>query len=860
MPSGRVDGVMIATTGASSNRAAEILGERQHAIYRETDRMFAVLMTVQWIFGIIATTWVSPLAWEGQSSTVHPHVWSAVFLGAAISAPPIVLAWLRPGGPLTRYVIAVGQMLTSALLIHLTGGRIETHFHIFGSLAFLAFYRDYRVLIPATIVVVADHLLRGLFLPESVYGVLVASSWRTFEHAGWVVFEDVVLVVSCVRGQREMRVAARRTADLEASQDRYRATVENIADSMVVFDAETLAILEFNSSYANRAGAPADTLRGLRLTRSMVGGPQDVPLADEIAGIMRNGRPVIVERTLRRFDGTTVETSCSLSPTTFGGRPAVCALIHDISSRKQVESELARARDTAIESARLKSEFLANMSHEIRTPMNGIVGMSGLLLETGLSAQQRDFAETIQMSADSLLTIINDILDFSKVEAGKLQFDRIDFELRTSLESCLDLLAEKAAAKNLELALFIEHDVPANLMGDPGRLRQIVLNLLGNAVKFTDAGEVVLHVSRAAGTGADVAGLRFAVRDTGIGISQETQDRLFSAFVQADGSTTRKYGGTGLGLAICRRLVELMHGKIGVESEPGRGSTFWFTAEFGRGTEQIVMKPDGPGVLVDKRVLVVDDNATNRKVLHHQLALWGAKDTCVGDAAAALHALQTQAQFDLLILDVQMPPVDGFELAASIRQLQAYATVPIVLMTSLGDLEDRQRLQALGITAKLHKPLKAAQLRLALTNALSSGEISRPSPIAPDITVVASRARILVAEDNTVNQKVALLQLRKLGYAADAVANGAEAIAALSAIPYDLVLMDCQMPEVDGFEATRRVRAMRGRRIPIIAMTANALNGDRESCLDAGMDDYISKPVKTTELDVMLRRWLAQAA
>jgi two-component system, sensor histidine kinase and response regulator len=845
---------------AIDRRAGELFAEQQQTIFSETDRMFAVLLAVQWIFGICAALWVSPREWAGATSTTHPHVWSAVFLGAAIAFPAIGAAVLRPGGPMTRYIIAVSQMLAGALLIHLTGGRIETHFHVFGSLAFLAFYRDYRVLIPATAVVVGDHLIRGLFFPESVYGVLAASAWRTAEHAGWVVFEDVVLVLSCLRGRREMLVAARRTADLEASQDRYRATVENITDSMVVFDAETLEVLEFNSSYASRAGAPPDQLRGVRLTRAMVGGTQDVPLADEIAAIMRHGRPVIVERTLRRFDGTTVEVSCSLSPTTFAGRPALCAVIHDISNRKQVEAELARARDAALESARLKSEFLANMSHEIRTPMNGIVGMSGLLLETGLTQQQRDFADTIQMSADSLLTIINDILDFSKVEAGKLQFDCIGFELRPTLEGALDLLAEKAADRKIELALLIDHDVPDNLMGDPGRLRQIVLNLLGNAVKFTDAGEVVIHVSRATSSRADVAALRFAVIDTGIGIPPAVQSRLFSAFVQADGSTTRKYGGTGLGLAICRRLVELMHGTIGVESEAGKGSTFWFTAEFGRSTEQVVAQPDSTGVLTDKRVLVVDDNATNRKVLHHQLALWGARDTCVGDAEAALEALQTQAQFDLLILDVQMPNVDGFELAASVRQLQAYATVPIVLMTSLGDLEDRERLQALGITIRLHKPLKAAQLRLALTNALSNGDsVGRPAMVAPQVSR-PSRARILVAEDNTVNQKVALLQLRKLGYAADAVGNGEEAIAALSAIPYDLVLMDCQMPEVDGFEATRRVRAMLGRRIPIVAMTANALFGDRENCLEAGMDDYLSKPVKSGELEVMLQRWLEPVA
>ena len=422
-------------------------------------------------------------------------MWAAVVLGAAISLPPMVLTALAPGQPITRYTIATAQMLTGALLIHLTGGRIETHFHVFVSLAVLAYYRDVRILIPATLVVVLDHGLRGAFWPQSVYGVLSASIWRMAEHAGWVLFADVVLVIAIKQSRIELRRFAARSAEFEASQDRYRAMVEQTAESIVVFDAETREILEFNRSFGKRAGAPIEHLHGLVLDKEMVGGRPDQSLEDEIAEVMRIGRAMVSDRTLRRLDGTLVEVRCSLSPTSFGGRPAICAVVHDITDRKRFEAELAHARDAALESSRLKSEFLANMSHEIRTPMNGVVGMAGLLLETPLTPDQRDFAETIKSSADALLTIINDILDFSKVEAGKLHFDVSDFDLRQTLEASIDLLAARAFSKGIELVLLVEPNVPTALRGDPGRLRQIIINLVGNAVKFTNDGEVVLSVS-----------------------------------------------------------------------------------------------------------------------------------------------------------------------------------------------------------------------------------------------------------------------------------------------------------------------------------------------------------------------------
>ena len=851
---------------AADGRTGVILQSLRDQIHRQTDQMFVVLMSVQWVFAVAAALWVSPRSWEGASSTLHPHVWTAFFLGGAISVPPIVAAAWWPGRTATRYLISVAQMLMSAVLIHVTGGRIETHFHIFGSLAFLAFYRDYRLLIPATLVVAADHLIRGAFWPESVYGVVFASPWRTLEHAGWVVFEDAVLTLYCIRAQRELWQIAQRTAHVESSEERYRAIVGQMADSIVVFDAVTREILEFNPAFANRAGAPAEKLIGLVIDKTMVGGAAGVTLEDEIAAIMETGTPVISERTMRRFDGTLIDASCSLSPTTFSGRPAICAVVHDISQRKRVEVELARARDAAIESARLKAEFLANMSHEIRTPMNGVVGMAGLLLETPLTTEQRDFANTIQSSADGLLTIINDILDFSKAEAGKLQFDSIPFDLRQALEGAVDVFAEPAARKNLELMLLIDASVPTAIVGDPGRLRQVVVNLVGNALKFTPQGEIVLSVSNAGDPTTDRARLRFEIRDTGIGIPEAIQARLFEAFVQADGSTTRKYGGTGLGLAISRRLVECMHGTIGVTSTPGEGSTFWFLAEFDRQSGNDASAVPEAGDLRGQRVLVVDDNETNRKILHHQLAIWGAKDTCVGDAAEALDALRAAAAaadpFVLVILDRQMPEVDGLMLARSIRQDPQFQNVPLVLMTSLGDFGEQNERAALGLAACLFKPVKAAQLREALVTAIAPANDSLDGSSRATPARRAIKARVLVAEDNVVNQKVALLQLRRLGCYGDAVGNGLEAVKALKQIPYDLVLMDCQMPELDGFEATRVIRASGSahRNIPIVAMTANALDGDRDRCVAAGMNDYLCKPVKIEDLATMLERWAPVAA
>jgi two-component system sensor histidine kinase/response regulator len=677
---------------------------------------------------------------------------------------------------------------------------------------------------------------------------------------------------------------------LRASEEQFRQLAENINEVFFIMEPEPVRTVYLSPAFEEIWGRSRQEAYDRPAALIEFVHPEDREPVRNFFFRRVPGSRADLEYRIGRPDGAVRWISARISPMydLEGKCVRIVGIAEDVTARQQKEqalretheklqaaleesrqfaADLIQARDAADTANRAKSEFLANMSHEIRTPMNGILGMTELVLETELTEEQRDSLGLVKISAEALVNVVNDILDFSKIEAGKLDLESIPFDLRESLGETMRALDFRAHGKGLELIYEVQPDVPDALLGDPGRLRQVLVNLVGNSIKFTERGEILMSVSQEA-TSSEWVSLHFAVKDTGIGIPADKAQKIFEPFSQADGSTARKYGGTGLGLTICTKLVGMMKGRIWVETEEGRGSTFHFTASLGLQKEPATHPaPANPEQLRDLQVLIVDDNFTNRRILHSMVSRWGMRPTAVESGQAAIQALQTAKSagrsFQLLLLDCQMPEMDGFALAEHIQRDPDLGPVTVMMLTSAGHLGDAARCRELGISAYLVKPFHQADLLAAISGSLNKRAPQEESPaLVTRYTLQEDkhRARILLAEDNLVNQTLAVRLLEKRGYSVKVAGDGRGAVEAFETGQFDVVLMDVQMPGMDGFEATAAIRErerLTGGRIPIIALTAHALKGDEEQCLSAGMDGYVSKPIRAVELISMIERILA---
>ena len=726
-----------------------------------------------------------------------------------------------------------------------------------------------------------DYTLRAIPRGDDEVGMLVGSFNQMLEQieqrdaALQGAKESLELRVQARTQELQLEVNERMRAEEALSEERkvLRALIDNVPYFMYVKDADCRFLLA-NLSVARQMGAKApEELLG-KSDFDFYPPELAATFYEDEQNVIRSGQAV-VNREEKGVDSHGNESEIMTTQVPLrdknGRVTGLVGIGHDITHLKKVQEEMKMAREAAEAASRAKSEFLANMSHEIRTPLNGVMGMTDLALETELTSEQREYLETVKMSGDTLLTVINDILDFSKIEAGKIDLEAIDFNLRESLESTLKTLALRADEKGLELLCEVAPEVPETVRGDSSRLRQIVINLVGNAIKFTDSGEIAVKVQVQAREGLDWL-CHFTVADTGIGIPEDKRELVFRPFSQADSCTTRKYGGTGLGLTISTRLVRMMGGRIWVESEVGRGSQFHFTARLGAANSKEIkvgtIAP--PELLQGVKVLVVDDNRTNRRILEGMLLRWQMTPTSVEGGREALAQLSAAREagepYGLILTDMHMPDMDGFALIEQIRHRPGLSTATIMMLTSAGHRGDAARCQELGVSAYLLKPIRQSELREAVARVLGAREQEGAIPLVTRFSLQDAREpnaflSVLIAEDNLVNQRLAVRLLEKRGHQVTVAATGLEALNALEKEKFDLVLMDVQMPEMDGLEATAAIREKEkgsGFRQPIVALTAHAMKGDREKCLAVGMDGYLTKPIRPQELDHLLATYVAR--
>jgi two-component system, sensor histidine kinase and response regulator len=734
-------------------------------------------------------------------------------------------------------------------------------------------------------------LVMGAAIPVMHYTGMAAASFlpakmpaSEFAHSlsvSTVGISGITLVTLMILGlvflfsQTDRRFSVQASA-LESSEQRYQQIVETALDAFVGTDAQG-QITDWNAQAERIFGWHRSEAIGKVLSEFIIPEHgreahkqrlQQLLVSDAGANLSDRLDMAAIHQSGKEFP---VEVAISIIRK--GNTHSFAAFVRDITDRARREEEREAAKLAAEAASRAKSEFLANMSHEIRTPLNGVMGMTDLVLDTELTPDQRQCLETVKMSADSLLTVINDILDFSKIEAGKTDLEEADFDLRDSLDATMRTLALRADEKGLELLCEVDSEIPQIVRADSNRLRQIVLNLIGNAIKFTHDGEVLLKVQKQPGE-SDQHLFHFTISDTGIGIPHDKQDTIFQPFAQADSSTTRRYGGTGLGLTISMRLVQMMGGKIWLESEVGKGSTFNFTVRLGIPESKLIESSaiPSPDSLLNVKVLIVDDNETNLRILQTMLTRWGMRTTVVTDGEQALDqlfaALKVAAPYALILTDMHMPKMNGFTLIERMRQVPEFAAATIMMLTSAGHQGDASRCKDLEVAAYLLKPIRQPELREAIARVLGSRTQKTPIPLVTRFSLEGSQVpahgmRILLAEDNAVNRLLATRILEKKGHTVVATVNGIEAIAALDKAHFDLVLMDVQMPEMDGFDATAAIRLkeqVTGRHQPVVAMTAHAMKGDEERCLAAGMDGYLSKPIRQEELEVILERYSQQPA